>query len=187
MTIKELSQELQVSEQALRQWCKRNGVRKESENETKGRKAGYFLTENDVEQIRNYYSTKGNERKDSAKGNESKSGQTFDLLQAQLCEKDKQIQELQRQLSDAAEERKQLTAERQTTLAKLFSLQDKNEKLQLELNEYKSIVDSKQNVIEVDAAPTKEQAPTPEPEQKEPAEDPPQQKLSFFKRLFRRK
>ena len=29
MTIKELSRELQVSEQALRSWCKRNGVRKE--------------------------------------------------------------------------------------------------------------------------------------------------------------
>ena len=188
MTIKELSQELQVSEQALRSWCKRNGVRKESENEAKGRKAGYFLTENDIEQIRNYYSKKGNERKYSAKGKESKSGQTFDLLQAQLCEKDKQISELQKQLSDAAEERKQLTAERQTTLAKLFTLQDKNEKLQIELNEYKSIVDKKQNVIEVDAAPTKEQAPTPtpEPEQKELAEDPPKKKLSFFQRLFRK-
>ena len=31
MNIKELSRELEVSEQALRSWCKRNGVRKESE------------------------------------------------------------------------------------------------------------------------------------------------------------
>lgn len=198
MTIKELSQELSVSEQALRSWCKRNGVRKESESETKGKKAGYFLTENDIEQIRNYYSKKGNERKDTAKGKESKSNQTLDILQAQLSEKDKQISELQKQLADAATERKQLTeerekltAERQTTLAKLFSLQDKNEKLQLELNEYKSIVDSKQNVIEVDAAPMKEQASADQSEtgqqpEKELAEDPPQQKLSFFQRLFKR-
>ena len=202
MTIKELSQELQVSEQALRSWCKRNGVRKESESKTKGKKAGYFLTENDIEQIRNYYSRKGNERKDTAKGKESKNNQTLDILQAQLSEKDKQISELQKQLADAATERKQLTeerekltAERQTTLAKLFSLQDKNEKLQLELAEYKSIVDKKQTVIEVDAAaPTKEQASADQSEtrqQPEPGrtseEDPPRQKLSFLQRLFKRK
>ena len=201
MTIKELSQELQVSEQALRSWCKRNGVRKESESETKGKKAGYFLTENDIEQIRNYYSKKGNERKDIAKGKESKSNQTLDILQAQLSEKDKQISELQKQLADAATERKQLTeerekltAERQTTLAKLFSLQDKNEKLQLELAEYKSIVDKKQAIIEVDAAPTKEQASADQSETRQhpetgrtSEEDPPQQKLSFFQRLFRKR
>ncbi|MBQ5561942.1 MAG: hypothetical protein IIT39_00965 [Clostridia bacterium] len=115
---------------------------------------------------------------------------TIDTLTVQLTEKDKQIAERDKQISDAAEERKQLTAERQTTLAKLFSLQDKNEKLQLELNEYKSIVDSKQNVIEVDAVPTKEQTPAPTEQEQQPekelAEDPPQQKLSFFQRLFKR-
>lgn len=113
---------------------------------------------------------------------------TIDTLTIQLAEKDKQIAERDKQLSDAAEERKQLTAERQTTLAKLFTLQDKNEKLQLELNEYKSIVDSKQNVIEVD---TKEQVTTPIAQEQQPekelAEDPPPQKLSFFQRLFRKR
>ena len=174
MTIQELSQELNISAQALRQWCKRNGVRKESENETKGKKAGYFLTENDVEQIRNYYSTKGNERKDSAKGKESKSNQTLDILQAQLSEKDKQISELQKQLADAATERKQLTAERQTTLARLFSLEDTNKELQMELNKYKVIADSKQTVVEVDSVNEPAETEAPEP------------KLSFFERLFRR-
>lgn len=29
MTIKELSQDLRISEQALRQWCKKNNVRNE--------------------------------------------------------------------------------------------------------------------------------------------------------------
>ena len=43
MNIKELSKELGVSEQALRSWCKRNGVRKESESEAKGKKAGYYI------------------------------------------------------------------------------------------------------------------------------------------------
>lgn len=110
---------------------------------------------------------------------------TIDTLTIQLTEKDKQIAERDKQISDAAAEREKLTVERQTTLARLFSLQDKNEKLQLELNEYKSIVDKKKNVIEVGAAPTKEQAPAPT--EKELAEDPPQQKLSFFQRLFRKR
>ena len=70
MNIKELSRELGVSEQALRSWCKRNGVRKESE--TKGKKAGYLLTENDEKSIREYYSTKGKQEKEIKKGNESK-------------------------------------------------------------------------------------------------------------------
>ena len=71
MNIKELSKELGVSEQALRSWCKRNGVRKESESEAKGKKAGYLLAENDVELIKTYYSTKGKQEKESKKGNES--------------------------------------------------------------------------------------------------------------------
>ena len=79
MNIKELSRELEVSEQALRSWCKRNGVRKESESEAKGKKAGYFLTENDVESIKMYYSAKGKQEKETKKGNESK---TLDILAA---------------------------------------------------------------------------------------------------------
>ena len=95
MNIKELSRELGVSEPALRSWCKRNGVRKESESEAKGKKAGYLLTENDVESIKIYYSAKGKQEKGTKKGNESK---TLDILAEQLVEKDKQIASLLEQL-----------------------------------------------------------------------------------------
>jgi len=95
MNIKELSRELEVSEQALRSWCKRNGVRKESESEAKGKKAGYLLTENDVESMKIYYSAKGKREKEIKKGNESK---TLDILAEQLVEKDKQIASLLEQL-----------------------------------------------------------------------------------------
>ena len=46
-------------------------------------------------------------------------------------------------------------------------------------------MDKQQVAIEIKTQP-KEPASTPEPEQKELAEDPPQQKLSFFQRLFKR-
>ena len=103
MNIKQLSQELNVSEQALRSWCKRNGVRKESESETKGKKAGYILTENNIEQIKAYYTTKGKQEKETKKGNESK---TLDILAEQLREKDKQLSERDKQINNLLEQLK---------------------------------------------------------------------------------
>ena len=103
MNIKQLSNELGVSEQALRSWCKRNGVRKESESETKGKKAGYILTENNIEQIKTYYATKGKQEKETKKGNESK---TLDILAEQLREKDKQLSERDKQINNLLEQLK---------------------------------------------------------------------------------
>ena len=103
MNIKQLSNELGISEQALRSWCKRNGVRKESEQETKGKKAGYFLTENDVEQIKTYYATKGKQQE--TKGNKNTA---FDVLAAQLAEKDRQLLEKDKQIESLLEQVKQL-------------------------------------------------------------------------------
>lgn len=71
MTIQELSQELNISAQALRQWCKKNNVRKER---TKGTKATYVLDCDTVEQARTYYlseSKESNERKETNQGKES--------------------------------------------------------------------------------------------------------------------
>ena len=76
MTIKELSQELNVSEQALRSWCRRNGIRKESIEESKGKKPGYIIDFDIAEQIKNYYSTKGNETSLETKRNESQGNET---------------------------------------------------------------------------------------------------------------
>ena len=128
MNIKELSRELEVSEQALRSWCKRNGVRKESESESKGKKAGYFLTESDVESIKMYYSAKGKREKEAEKGNESK---TLDILAEQLAEKDKQIASLLEQLKAKAAQLLQLndtlTAAQALHAGTIQALQDKQE------------------------------------------------------------
>lgn len=128
MNIKELSKELGVSEQALRSWCKRNGVRKESESEAKGKKAGYLLAENDVELIKTYYSTKGKQEKESKKGNESK---TLDILAAQLAEKDKQIASLLEQLkakdTQLLQLNDKLTAAQALHAGTIQALQDKQE------------------------------------------------------------
>lgn len=128
MNIKELSRELEVSEQALRSWCKRNGVRKESESEAKGKKAGYLLTENDVESIKIYYSSKGKREKESKKGNESK---TLDILAEQLVEKDKQIASLLEQLkvkdAQLLQLNDKLTAAQALHAGTIQALQDKQE------------------------------------------------------------
>ena len=128
MNIKQLSNELGVSEQALRSWCKRNGVRKESESETKGKKAGYILTENDIEQIKTYYTTKGKQEKETKKGNESK---TLDILAEQLREKDKQIANLLEQLKAKDElllqANEKLTAAQALHAGTIQALQDKQE------------------------------------------------------------
>ena len=66
-TIKELSAEIGVSEQALRQWCKKNNVRKER---TQGTKPSYIIDFDTEKQIKEYYSCESNERK--AESNETK-------------------------------------------------------------------------------------------------------------------
>lgn len=71
MTIQELSQELNISAQALRQWCKKNNVRKER---TKGTKATYVLDCDTVTRARAYYlseSKESNERKETNQRKES--------------------------------------------------------------------------------------------------------------------
>lgn len=177
ITIKELAQELGVSEQALRQWCKRNEIKKT----TKGKITSYFLDENTVELIRNYYTA---QRKQGTTNTQRKSNES-NTTKAYIDNLLQQIDKLNARLDKAEEERERLNAERQTTLARLFQTEDENKALKLELKEYKAIAESKQTVVEVDTV--KEQAPAEEQTQQEPAEDPPKKKLSFFQRLFKRK
>ena len=196
ITIKELAQELNVSEQALRSWCKRNEIKKT----TKGKITSYFLDDNAVESIRSYYTSQRKRNTTNTQRKHNESDHALDVLQAQITEKDKQISALTSQvqslIADAATEREKERNERRAILSQLFSLQADNKELQTELNKYKAIADSKQTVVEVepkekapaeDQTQPKEPASTPEPEQKELAEDPSPQKLSFFQRLFRKR
>lgn len=102
---------------------------------------------------------------------------TIDTLTNQLTEKDKQIAELttalktsQQQLTVAQEQQTALT----TALTQQQALHAGD--IQRQLTEQRA----------EDQTQPKESASTPEPESKELAEDPPQQKLSFFQKLFKR-
>ena len=105
ITIKELAQELNVSEQALRSWCKRNEIKKT----TKGKITSYFLDDNAVESIRSYYTSQRKRNTTNTQRKHNESDHALDVLQAQITEKDKQISALTSQvqslIADAATER----------------------------------------------------------------------------------
>ena len=130
-TIKELSAELHISEQALRQWCKRNEIQKT----TKGKVTSYFLSANDVELIRKHYTEQRkqthNESTSKAQRKESEYlsllSQT-DTLKAQLAERDKQLDELKAQLTEKEtklSKQAQTIDELKAELAELNRLQEK--------------------------------------------------------------
>lgn len=199
MNIKQLSNELGISEQALRSWCKRNGVRKESEQETKGKKAGYILTENDVKQIKEYYITKGKPQETKGKRNAA-----FDILAAQLAEKDKQLSEKDKQIESLLEQVKQLnenlSAAHALHAGTIQALQDKQEPQaqtettaaaadltaeQAQIKELKEQVQElkteKEKAEQVAAALTARVTELKTAATQEP------QKLSIWQRLFKRK
>ena len=141
MTIKDLAKELNVSEQALRSWCKKNNIRKER---AQGTKATYVIDCDAEKQIRIHYSTNNsNESKESKatkvqkQSNESKATNSTnvdsvvsnDLQQAYIESLQQQIEELKadkvylkERLTVAEQERDNLTRERQTILAELLEL-----------------------------------------------------------------
>lgn len=183
-TIKSLAAELGVSEQALRSWCKRNEI----EKTTKGKITSYVITEEVAEQIKNHYAKQHNESESKPQRKHNENDTTKAYIDSLL----KQIEDLKADKAELKANIKSLTAERQATLAKLFTTLEKNEALQLELNEYKTTADKKETVVEVSTKQEQPQQTPTETEQeqqptKQPAEDPPKKKLSFFQRLFRRK
>ena len=103
-TIKELAAEIGVSEQALRQWCKKNNVRKER---TQGTKPSYIIDFDTEKAIKKYYSGETSERKAESKEakERTKKASSFDndilleTLTKQLEVKDKQIEALTEQNS----------------------------------------------------------------------------------------
>ena len=127
---------------------------------------------------------------------------TIDSLQAQLTDKDNQNSLLKSELDVLKAETKALReqiADRDKTIDslkadKIFLQQQIKEHTEQITNLTTALtaaqalhgMDKQQAAIEIKTQP-KEPASTPEPEQKELAEDPPPQKLSFFQRLFRKR
>lgn len=106
---------------------------------------------------------------------------TIDSLQTQLAEKDKQINLLQSQITE-------LKADKDKLNARLDKAEEERERLETNISNLTTALtaaqalhgmDKQQAVIEVkaDEAPEEDQTP----------EQPPQQKLSFFQRLFRKR
>lgn len=107
-------------------------------------------------------------------------------LESDKASQSEQLSALNTQLVNviaaANEERDKERQERQTILSRLWSEEDKTKRLETELSKYKSMVDSQQ-VTETEQA-------APEPERQQSSSDPqeqPEQKRSFFKRLFGKK
>ena len=145
ITIKQLSQEIGVSEQALRQWCKKNNIRKER---TQGTKPCYIIDFDTEKQIKTYYSNESNETKvksietekrtQNNESNETKESikvadvsQTsmYDLqkeyvetLKAQLALLSEQLNVKDNQINILTAEIEQERKERQTILMELLSL-----------------------------------------------------------------
>ena len=198
-TIKELSAELHVTEQALRQWCKRNGIQKT----TKGKVTSYFLSVNDVEQIRKHYTRQRkqphNESESRAQQKESKSlslsleneelKKQLAELTAQLSDRNKKLDELKHKVSALIEFN---TIHHRT----IDSLEQDKKQLNERLNKAENdrtelIAANKELTIALKAAQAlhgmdKQQAVI---ELKEPAEqdqsEPPEKK-SLFARIFKR-
>lgn len=170
-TIKQLSAELHVSEQALRQWCKRNEIKKT----TKGKVTSYFLSANDVEQIRKHYTTQRkqthNESESKAQRKENNNVSLLSQLRAELAERDKIIDELRADKQKLNERLDKAEADR-------TELIEANKELTIALKAAQALhgMDKQQAAIEL-----KEPA-----EQVKAAEQEPPKKKSWLDRLLRR-
>lgn len=192
-TIKQLSQELHVTEQALRQWCKRNGVQKT----TKGKVTSYFLSANDVEQIRKHYTAQRkqshNKSTSIAQRNESNYVSLSlenEALKKQLIEKEKELGELKHKISaltefniihhkaiDSLEQDKKQLNERLTKAENdRTELISANKELTIALKAAQALhgMDKQQAVIELKEPAAQDQTEPP-------------RKPSLFSRMFHRK
>ena len=114
-----------------------------------------------------------------------------DVLKTQLTDKDNQINLLKSQIADRDKTIASLQADKEKLNARLDKAEAERERFDINISNLTAALtaaqalhgmDKQQAVIEV-----KEPASTPEPEQKELAEDHEPQKLSFFQRLFRKR
>lgn len=176
MTVKELSDELGVSEQALRQWCKKNNVRKER---TQGTKASYILTFDIAEQARKHYggeqsdeSKESNERKGRKQSNES--NETF-LSKLAALETDNKV--LTAQLAEAKEKDAALAAQIEELKADKQYLRELVDRLTAQLDRVTAALQAAQalhgiekqtKAIEVKSEPKKD-APSERPQRAQSA------------------
>ena len=153
-TIKSLAAELGVSEQALRGWCKRNGIQKT----TKGKITSYIITAEVAEQIKNHYTKPHNESesKTQRKSNESNTTKAY-------------IDNLLQQIED-------LKADKDKLNARLDKAEETISNLTAALQAAQALhgIEKKQAVIEL----TKE-----EPQQESADDQTEAQELNFFRRL----
>lgn len=166
ITIKQLSQEIGVSEQALRQWCKKNNIRKER---TQGTKPCYIIDCDTEKQIRNYYSNESNEtkpkiieRKEGKQNNESNETKEsikaanvsqasmdnlqkeyIETLKAQLALLSEQLNVKDNQINILTAEIEQERKERQTLLMELLSLRGQAKITTVTASDIKSSVESR--------------------------------------------
>lgn len=198
MTIQELSQELNISAQALRQWCKKNNVRKER---TKGTKATYVLDFDTVEQARAYYlneSKESNERKETNQGKESNESKESDSETVQKRFKNdsrNDIETIQSEYIESLKAQVQLLTEQ-------LKVKDKQiADLSEQVKDYKSflgnqqalhagtiqaqLIDKQAPAEPTAAAATKRPAQRPRPERQQPRRK--QSMLDSLLKAFRRK
>lgn len=144
ITVKDLAIKYQVSEQAIRAFCKAHNIRKEIVQLKQGKREIYCFDENALKLIHNHYSQESKTTQASATNKRNASDTTqllidslreqIKTLTAQLEIKDKQIEEqnkqikhLQEQITEQSQERKAERQERQTLLARLLKLENKPE------------------------------------------------------------
>jgi hypothetical protein len=191
MTIKELSQELQVSEQALRQWCKKNNVRKER---TKGRKATYVLDFDTVAQARAYYSSESKESNETNQRKESNESKESNLETAQKHFKS-DIETIQSEYIESLKAQVQLLTEQLKAKDKqIADLSEQVKDFSLKLDKQQALhagtiqtqlIDKQAPAEPTTAAATKRPAQRPRSERQQPHRK--QSMLDSLLKAFRRK
>lgn len=173
VTLKQLSEELGVTVQALRLWCKKNDVRKERHG---AGKESYVLSDEELNSVRAYYDGCSNENREKKEDRKEKQRKEScesvksdfisslqaqnELLSQQLEVKDKQIEALTEQNSSLIKQLDNITAALQAAQA-LHG------------------IDKQQKAIEVFEA-----APAAEPPQDPPQQQPHKRTLSERIRAF---
>ena len=110
ITVKDLAKQYNVSEQAIRQFCKKHNIRKEIVHTKQGKRETYCFDENALKLIENHYSeeSKATQASTTETSNESNITQLLldslreqiRTLTAQLDTKDRQIEEQNKQIAE---------------------------------------------------------------------------------------
>lgn len=198
MTIQELSQELNISAQALRQWCKKNNVRKER---TKGTKATYVLDFDTVTQARAYYlseSKESNERKETnqrKESNESKESNSETVQKRFKNDSRNDIETIQSEYIESLKAQVQLLTEQLKVKDKqIADLSEQVKDFSLKLDKQQALhagtiqtqlIDKQAPAEPTTAAATKRPAQRPRSERQQPHRK--QSMLDSLLKAFRRK